>query len=249
MFLSCKEISLKVLTPPKVLVTHDYHTHQGNPIVHTWGRGLRRGHNDNEEKADAENPDESVFEDNWKWMTEIDSKREEWHTTGFKRLNMLLNIGSYFNSTEREATEVEKIRNSRYGLGTKRTLDQAREFTGINLVEEKLEVNRCGNLNWVPFEESPGYGVEETLARAIGAMGVSLTSGLKADAGKPSRLLRSLSHVRFGSINNAGSGSNMKLPQPFVDYRVGGGLAMCTLGVMILLASFRRRKKDQRHSD
>lgn len=204
--------------------------------------------------ADAEIPNESEFEDNWKWMAEIDAKREEWHTTGVKRLNMMLSIGSYFNSTQREATEVEKIRNSRYGIGYKRTLEQAREFTGINLVEEKLEANRCGNLNWVPFEESPTYGVEETLARAIGGMGASVTSELKpgvlvTEAGKSSKLLRSLSHVNFGSISDAGTGSNTKLAQSFVDYRVGGGLAMAALLVMILLTSIRRRKKDQRHYD
>ena len=48
-----------VYAPDIVLVTHDYHTHQGNPIVHTWGRG---------QKHLIEDEDEKKPESAWKWF-------------------------------------------------------------------------------------------------------------------------------------------------------------------------------------
>ncbi len=219
---------------PQVLVTHDYHTHQGNPVVHTWGRGLHNDHNENKEISNV-NPGETIFEDNWKWMAEIDSKREEWHTIGSRRINMLLGIGSYFNSTEREATEVQMIRRSRYGLGNKRTLEQAREFTGINLVDEKMEVNRCGNLNWIPFQESPGYGVEETLTRAIGASETNPEVPLQ-EAKRAANMLRSLSSKNAGSIGDVGDNrSNTMFSEPVLDFGIGGGFVLLLIGVFTFL--------------
>ena len=75
---------------------------------------------------------------------------------------MMLGFGNpYPESTE----ETELIRKSRFGIGTKRTLKQAEEFSGINFRKKKMDVNRCGNLIWVPYEESPDYGLAETLSR------------------------------------------------------------------------------------
>ncbi len=42
-----------------------------------------------------------------------------------------------------ETREIEQIRASHYGVRTKRTLDQPGR----------------GNLRWVPYDESPDYGV------------------------------------------------------------------------------------------
>ena len=36
-----------VYTPDQVLVTHDYHVYQSNPIVHTWGHGTNQQQNEN----------------------------------------------------------------------------------------------------------------------------------------------------------------------------------------------------------
>jgi len=144
---------------------------------------------------------------------------------------MLLGIGSHFNSTEAEALEVEKIRNSRYGLGTKRTLEQVRKFTGINLLEEKMEKNGCGNMNWVPFDASPGYGVEETLARSVGAKEAIVVT-ISKDGIKPSRNLR--------------SSSETILATSISDYQIGGGFVLVSL-MLVLLTSVGRRKK--RHHD
>jgi hypothetical protein len=151
-----------VYTPDVVLVTHDYKTHQGNPVVHTWGRGAKR---QMEEDEDEEEDGMKLHGDRWKWNEEIEEQRSELTVFGTDRVNMLLGIGSHHNSTEQEKRELDLIRNSRFGLGTTRTMEQAREFTGINLLEKKMDVNKCGNNYWVPYDESPDFGVAAILAR------------------------------------------------------------------------------------
>ena len=169
-----------VYTPDKVLVTHDYHTHQGNPVVHTWGRGnnhLRHGAGE----------DEETLPTSWKWMGDIEKARDSWKTFGSRRVNMLLGIGSNFDSTEAQRTEVERIRQSRFGLGNKRSLEQVQEFTGINLLEEKMEKNGCGNLIWVPYEESPEYGLPQVLARGYDGSAVEATQEKNPAAVNPKK--------------------------------------------------------------
>jgi len=133
-----------VYTPHRVLVTHDYHGHQSNPVVHTWGGN------------------KAIHESHWKWMEEAEDNRSNLSTFGSPRVNMMLGIGT---TPKNKDAEIKVIQKSRYGLGNKRTLSQAVEFTGINLAKKKMDVNKCGNLNWVPYEESPNYGVGDTLSR------------------------------------------------------------------------------------
>jgi hypothetical protein len=137
-----------VYTPDKVVVTHDYHGHQSNPVVHSWGQ-LRKGDKKEEDIIPV-------------WRRDIEAASSSVHVTGTKRVNMLLGIGEEYSGEE-----VDRIRASRFGLGTKRTLQQASEFTGIDFLHRNQVTNRCGNLLWVPFEESDGYGAEETLARDL----------------------------------------------------------------------------------
>jgi len=76
---------------------------------------------------------------------------------------MLLGIGKEHNA-KKELCKLERIRRSQFGLGTKRTLQQAVQFiTDINLQEKKMVKNKCSNLIWVSFVESPNYGVNEYL--------------------------------------------------------------------------------------
>ena len=122
-----------VYAPDDVLVTHDYNGHQGNPVVHSWGKngggkGLRGG-------------------------VEL---------VGRERANVLLGI----EDGEEGAREI--IRRSRYGLGDKRTLEQAEKFMGVDFGRREMVKNMCGNLVWVPFEEpKKDYGVGETLRRGL----------------------------------------------------------------------------------
>lgn len=241
-----------VYTPDKVLVTHDYHGHQNNPVVHTWGRG---NHKKNEGEEKDENVEEIVYEDHWKWMAEIDAKRSQWHTFGTKRVNMLLSIGSYFNSTKKEADEVQLIRDSKFGLGTKRSMEQVIEFTGINLVEEKMQVNKCGNLNWIPYVESLNYGVDESLARGYGAQDVILPNGA-LDVASIKHAQRTVRSLRPPSRNNGagdtetimGEASNSLPSDSAVDFRVTGGIVVVGLALARWSAQ-KFRRKDSRYSD
>ena len=140
-----------VYSPDTVLVTHDYHTHQSNPVVHTWGR-TRHG---------------AITEEKLVFRADIEKERQKVSTKGTKRVNMLLGIGKLNPSNNAERIEIEQIRKSRYGVGNKRTLVQASKFSGIDLAAKKMVENKCGNLIWVPYEESPDYGVEETLSRSL----------------------------------------------------------------------------------
>ena len=143
-----------VYAPDVVLVTHDYHTHQGNPVVHTWGR--HRGADDGDDEK------EEVFN----FREDIERERSKVQTKGTKRVNMMLGIG-HLRWNEQEEAEIEQIRKSRYGIGNKRTLEQASKFSGIDLAGKKMVENKCGNLKWVPFAESPDFGVGETLMRSL----------------------------------------------------------------------------------
>jgi hypothetical protein len=71
-----------------------------------------------------------------------------------KRLRTMLTMPN----GESDPVVAETMRKSKYGLGDRRTLDQLIEFSGFDLRHEKVSIdgkNRCGNLQWVPFEEHP----------------------------------------------------------------------------------------------
>ena len=78
----------------------------------------------------------------------------------------MLGIGTTEYSPE-EVEEIESIRSGRFGLGTKRTLQQAIDFSGIDLPNRKMVANKCGNLVWVPFVESVEYGVRDAFRRGL----------------------------------------------------------------------------------
>lgn len=141
-----------VYTPDQVLVTHDYVGHQHNPVVHTWGR--KRNQN--------------TFPDRFRWNEHIERERDKLTTLGSERVNKLLGIGIHEESlTPGELEELHLIRASRFGLGSKRTLEQAASFTGMDLPNRRMATNRCGNLQWVPFTETLNNGVDDALARPL----------------------------------------------------------------------------------
>jgi len=136
-------------TPDKVLVTHDYHGHQSNPHVHTWGRHSD-GNNNN------------VGDDMSAFMGDIEEVKVSVSPKGVQRLNVMMGIE---NNLDKHGI----ITNSRFGLGKQRTIEQATEFSGFNPSKRKMVKNKCGNLNWVPFEEANDttYGADITLARPL----------------------------------------------------------------------------------
>lgn len=45
---------------------------------------------------------------------------------------------------------------TKYGLGSKRTLDELIEFTGVDVRNGVVFGDRCVQLKWVPFEADAG---------------------------------------------------------------------------------------------
>ena len=143
-----------VYTPDRVLVTHDYHGHQSNPVVHTWGGKRNKGK-------------KQVPETEWDWWQDIKANRGSLTIFGSRRVNMILGFGKKEKlfTDPSHTIEIDRVKASRYGIGNKRTLEQAEKFTGINFTARKMDVNKCGNLLWVPYEESSNYGVGDILSR------------------------------------------------------------------------------------
>lgn len=158
-------------------------------------------------------------------MDEIKAVRGNLKTFGSKRVNMLLGFGTRRDDVTDE--EIALARQSRYGIGTKRTLEQAEEFTGINFKERKMDVNKCGNLKWVPYEESPDYGVGETLSR--GHAGETIRPFVV----KPDHMSKIQQDILF-------------LESEATDYNFIGGLALATLAIVLRLLT-RKKEKAESH--
>ena len=157
-------------------------------------------------------------------MEDIQEHRRRLSTFGSTRVNMMLGIGSPPQNKEEETAT---IRSSRFGLGNKRTLSQAVEFTGINLLKKKMEVNKCGNLNWVPFEESPNYDLEQILSR-----------GNAGESTKPF------------AINYSGSVVTSKFSEgieerSFLENSFWNLIILVGIIVVVLRLSTRKRRKDE----
>lgn len=72
------------------------------------------------------------------------------------RLRRLHMMPPYNNGSDTSVmASVLRLHQSRYGLGDRRTLDQAIAFSGIDTKRREILGNRCGNIKYVPFEEHP----------------------------------------------------------------------------------------------
>jgi hypothetical protein len=224
-----------VYTPDRVLVTHDYKGHQGNPVVHTWGR---RGQG-------------RQAEDSWNWTKAIEKGKSKLKTFGTQRVNMMLGIGKVGYSAEQE-DEQTMIQSSRFGLGTKRTLDQAMEFSGIDLPGRRMTGNKCGNLIWVPFDESLDYGVSEIFQRklaggqmesppaaAVGGSGAAIVGG---DADAPVLRRAGVAVVELTPPSQLPGGIQL------TDVRVLSGALLAAI-FMTRIVTRRRKRKGDRHND
>ena len=167
-------------------------------------------------------------------MDDINDNRSNLDTFGSPRVNMMLGFG---NRGQGKEEEVELMRKSRFGIGTKRTLEQAVEFTGINFLKKKMEVNKCGNLLWVPYEENLDYGVGETLSR--GNAGEDVRPFVVTP--DVSRSVLEARVAEEGAVNSLEGGAAA------ADYKLMGGLFLVALAV-ILKVSTRKRKKDKKHT-
>merc|ERR1719354_951954 len=59
---------------------------------------------------------------------------------------------------EKDIRKALALKQSKYGLGDRRSLDQLFNFSGVDVRNKKKSIdgkNRCGNISWVPFHEHP----------------------------------------------------------------------------------------------
>jgi hypothetical protein len=144
-----------VYTPDQVLVTHDYHGHQGNPNVHTWGRQLPEG---SQLDISSDDSDLSFF------MKPILDMEPLVQPKGLDRINTLL---GFLDSKSHQEPQDKSIFSTKYGHGDRRTLQQAIAFSGFDPQQKKMIQNKCGNLKWVPFEKLDDFGLEFNLQRPM----------------------------------------------------------------------------------
>lgn len=85
------------------------------------------------------------------WYQNKDNDRATAVEESQHRLRLLLGLDYDTYKVE----EILQVQKSRYGLGDRRTLDQAIEFSGIDTKNRKSLGNKCGNLAYVPFVEHP----------------------------------------------------------------------------------------------
>lgn len=201
--------------------------------MHTW----RRHDRSNEEVP------------SWPWLEAIENARSEVRTKGTKRVNMLLGIGKDAYSEE-DLKEIEQIRSSRFGLGTKRSLEQACEFSGINLRERTMVKNKCGNLIWVPFDPhlvSDAYGIQEMLQRGLldgnNAGGDAVVMPLPPIS--PANVINNMVQRRdltLLKVHGADADSNFDLHGAV---KVAGFIVLILVGLERFISRNRRKKGDR----
>lgn len=150
---------------------------------------------------------------------------------------MMLGFGK--RRGEETDEEMNLIRKSRYGIGTKRTLKQAEAFTGINFRDMKMDVNKCGNLLWVPYEESPNYGIGEVLSR--GHAGEEVAPYIVTPD-----ISRSVLQAELAEQNLRTSNFNASEGVATADYKLIGGLLLVILAIVLKMLTG-KRVKDENH--
>lgn len=192
-------------TPDQVLVTHDYHGHQSNPHVHTWG-----GEHSKVQPENAGDDMSHFMKDVYEVFPTVEPKSTD-------RLNVLMGI------KEGEPSLADKIAQSRYGFGDKRTLEQAVELSGFDPHKKRMTKNTCGNLAWVPFEEDDNFSLDRTLARPLWSESGGLGAARSLIAHKTVGMHQKLAHAE--AIAREDKGMIMMLLVLFV---VGGiGMYVC----------------------
>jgi hypothetical protein len=165
---------------------------------------------------------------------------------------MLLGIGNEAYSEE-DLKEIEQIRASRYGLGTKRSLEQASEFSGINLRERKMVKNKCGNLIWVPFDPHPvsdAYGIQEMLKR--GLLGSSNNNGGDTPVNalpplpiSPANVVNNMVQRRDMTLLRGNGNGDASLYGFHGAVKVAGIIVLVLIGLERFLFRMRRKKGDR----
>jgi hypothetical protein len=171
-------------------------------------------------------------------MDDIKSVRSNLSIFGSRRVNVMLGFGSKKkDESEDESEEQTLMRHSRYGIGSKRTLEQAEEFTGIDFKKRKMATNRCGNLLWVPYEESSDYGLGEILSR-----------GHAGEEVRPHVVSPEISHSvlqnRLAEDELRASNYIAKVDVATIDYNLVGGFLLVALAVVLKVFTGKKQKDE-----
>lgn len=86
------------------------------------------------------------------WAFNVDPNEQFTVVDSVRRLKMLMGMETDVPVTEEQ---ILTLRRSRFGLGDRRTLEQAIAFSGIDTKNRVMTSNRCGNLEYVPFVQHP----------------------------------------------------------------------------------------------
>ena len=81
----------------------------------------------------------------------------------------------------------------KYGLGTRRSLNQLVDFTGIQLSNRTVNGNKCGNIDWVPWDCAHAVPHQPATKRRDAARpkpGVLIPGGLRAALGSRAETAR-----------------------------------------------------------
>ena len=85
------------------------------------------------------------------WSVNEQRERSDSTTESVKRLKILLG----YKHDGFDDKNVLEVHQSKYGLGDRRTLEQAIKFSGVDTVNLVSLGNYCGNIAYIPFAEHP----------------------------------------------------------------------------------------------
>ena len=173
-----------IYTPHRVYVLHDYSKSQADPKHMAWVKarrmGSKSGHaaggsedetsggiNKNEEGKILPYDEPSIDIDN---VTPLQSAARikqllqiEEHTV-FPMQRPLHAVHDNFHdihdispqvSSSLSTANIYALQRSKYGLGDRRSLQSCMRFMGIDFTRRRRLVNRCGNIDYIPFREHP----------------------------------------------------------------------------------------------
>lgn len=169
-----------IYTPHRVYVLHDYSKSQADPKHMAWAKARKGGSNSGHAAGGSEETsggihknnnilpydDPSIDIDN---ITPIQSAARikqmlqiEEHSPAIQKpLHSVHDNFHDISASSDPASSIPSTANmyalqrSKYGLGDRRSLQSCMRFMGIDFTHRRRLVNRCGNIDYVPFREHP----------------------------------------------------------------------------------------------
>jgi len=123
-----------------------------------WGEEFARTARFFTHGYDIYTPDRTIIAHDYK-HTQGDPSHFKWNGKGGPRLRQNATVRSQRDASDKRIWSLLGMPGGDptmdlgdYGLGSVRTLDQLKHFTGIELSNRTILANRCGNVDWVPWD-------------------------------------------------------------------------------------------------